>query len=67
MVNKNDTSDLKYFFLSLAGVIIFLTVSLGFGIWVINQKFGNDIRFISAKISDYVQQQWQQKDEKNIR
>ena len=62
MVNKNDISDLQYFFLSVAGIIIFMGVLFSLGIWAINERYGKDIRFIGAKISDYAQQQWQESD-----
>ena len=59
MVNKNNTSDLAEFYWGLAGVAGFVAVFLFVSFALIDNKFGESIRFYSSKILDYAQQQWQ--------
>jgi len=59
MVNKNDTKDLAEFFWGLAGVAGSIAVLLVISFALIDNKFGDSIRFYSSKIADYARQQWQ--------
>jgi|GEM_PF-2731005 len=59
MVNKNDTSDLANFFGTAAGIICFIVAFLIFSFILVDNKYGQMIRFYYAKISDYAHRQWQ--------
>ena len=58
MANKNDTSDLKVFFLTAIIIISFFAAAVIFSLVVIDKKFGTSIRFYEAELSRYIHRQW---------
>ena len=56
MVNKNRYSDLFHFFFAVFTIIGAVIAFVWFGWSMIN---GKTIKMLDAKISNYIQQQWQ--------
>ena len=58
MANKNDTSDIKFFFITAGGIFCFFVAIVVFSLVAIDKKFGTSIHFYEAELSHYIRQQW---------
>jgi hypothetical protein len=59
MANKNDTTDLENFFLTLTAIICTLAVFVFFCLALAAKLYGAPLVALKAQLSSYIQQQWQ--------